>query len=1667
MLCADPSIPSNWTLPFVSTKKECYVDSLSVLLNILLMLMTFVVILRYKCTKIEKKHGELVRYHEHCSRFVLTLCLFLLNLAEIGEGIMVNQFNSSSKLHIIITPVSSLLSTLSAILFYHYVERLNRPKLLLILFVFWPVAATLKLAKLVTLYGIGLSTYHMRIFLTWTVTLVYSLLTAIDATLVIVQKYFCDKPYHEEPEYRFDITNIQYLHPYVNLFSQATFSWLLPLLKLGYQRPLELADLEGLPEDEKADHQFRRFNEVFMEEKQAAEKGKRRISLWKCYWLTFWRSLFFGGIMKISGDVVNLIGPISISFILAYVTAVKTEILPHGTPEQLYYPTIWEFIQNGFVMAVIVLVATFLQSTLSNNFNHLAIAEGTHLRTALQCLVYKKALKASSASGLDTGAVVNHMAVDAFNMMMLFSMGHYLWAVPFKIVLLLILLYSRLGYSALIGAATVIFLVPVQYYICTLLSKIQGKALDVSDERLKKTTELLQGIKLLKLYGWDRLYANFVQNVREKELKILRSDAICVAFNTFITQTSSIIVTLVTFSLFSKIEGRPIMPADVFTGLALFNQLTVPLYIIPFVIPMVINAIVSTRRLVDFLMLPEVDLTLPWRDDSDAPDARVEFVPDSGSVLLHVKENSFDSKGYLSGSEESDGVFLPEFYNYPPIEENMLVSIKKGYFAYDPAYTIPTLRDINVQIPAGKLTIIVGNIGSGKSSLLSAILGELHIISGSVNWNSSPLVAYVPQKPWLMNATLKENILFGQPYDGRRYHQVTQACALQPDIDLLPARDMTEIGERGLNLSGGQKQRIALARAFYSPARLIILDDPLSALDAHVGAYVFEHGIKTLLLRRQRTVILVTHKLEFLSSATKVILMESGTIKKEGPPKEIEGCLQDLNFNLKRPRKPFGKETTPAEGTSKERHKLVRLLSRQQLFRTVSTQDIKPRARLVSLSRQMSHDPSSPLPCHDWGDHDDPLPPIADPDDPDTGHKLLNRMKSVESLRSRSSASSASVVRRSWKCPPSRLNSRISTRTDDLIEEEDEEDFDDDTDDKIVHSCDQVQLPDGKLIKEEEREKGKISKQVYLMYMKACTLPLALLVIFLIITTQAMKVGTDFWLSTWSENSMSKSLNQSFDDNDTNEMVYMEDEEINYYIHIYAILSGASILLAFITNISAQLTSLKAVKMLHSRMLNNVVQCPMKFFDSTPVGRIINRFSSDMSTIDKKLPVTLPILLRFILLCLSAIIVDMIVTPYFIIVVIPVAAIYYFLQHFFRYTSRELQRLDNITKSPVYSHFTETVCGLSTIRAFRAESRFTEMIMACIDVNNTAFILVNCSNCWLGVSLDYLGGIILFIATLSSIFAAIYGDVSEAFVGMSMTYTLLVPIYLNWVVRNLASTEMYMSAVERVRNYSKLSTEDGPAKDLCDLSDEWPENGAISFQNVTMKYDSNSDPVLKNITLAIKPGEKVGICGRTGSGKSSLIMALFRMVNIMSGKIEIDGINILNIPLEILRSRLSIIPQEAVIFSGTVRENLDPAKEHTDEEIWKALEAAQLKHVITSLPGGLEALVSDEGSNMSAGQHQLFSLARALIRRSKILVMDEATSSLDPETDLILQNVVAEYYKDSTVLSIVHRVQSVLNFDKVIVLDGGRIAEMGNPKDLQEVKGSIFASLVKASHQHH
>lgn len=1634
-----------------SSKSECLVDVINLLLNCALIVLCSSILIWYTIMESYlRRRKSIIFFQEHSSRWVLTICLVCINLFEFGEGVMVNYYETGEpRLHLIISPSMCLTASVTSIAFYHKVEQWNRPQLLLVLLMYWPLVLICKFSKLICLYQISFTIQHLRLQITWAILVVYTLLMGIEITLLYLQRYLCKKSSFISGK---DLLNIRYLHPFVTVFSKATFFWLVPVLRLGYRKPLELDDLGNLPEEELAEYQFQRFYQVFLEEKEKAESKGRKLSLWRCYAWTFWKTLAVGGIIKIIGDLVGLVGPLSINIILGFVESVTNEDKSIVSNSQSYVPTTFEFLQNGFVMAFVVLIATFLQSTFSNNFNHLAIMEGVHLRSALQCLVYKKSLKMGISTGLDSGAIVNHMSVDAFNMMMLFSMGHYIWAVPFKITLLLILLYMQLGYSALIGAATIYILAPLQYYICSKLSYIQKKTLEIADDRLKRISELLQGIKILKLYGWEMKYANHIEAVREKELKLLKKDAIYVALNTFITQASSIIVTLVTFAIYSKIEGKALTPSEVFTGLALFNQLTVPLYIIPFVIPIVINSVVSTKRLSEFLNHPEVDFNVPWRDD-DGPAATVEYEPESGSVLLHVKENIESRSGTtLFGLDDSDGVFLPEIINYGIQDNPVIVSIQNGYFAWG---NDTVLYDINLQISAGKLTAIVGPVGSGKSSLLSVLLGELYMLKGNVQWSSTSYVAYVPQKPWLLNATLKENILFGQPYNGRRYHQVIQACALQSDINLLPYHDLTEIGERGVNLSGGQKQRIALARAFYSQARVVILDDPLSALDAHVETHVFEQGIKTLLIRRQRTAILVTNKLEHLSHAAKVILLEDGKIKSQGTYSEVEKVVKEQSAVWKKIIIPKEKmyKTREEEQAFKDRHKFSRLLSKQILHRATSTQEVRPRARLVSLSRQLSHDPSSPLPCHDWADHDDPLPTVRKSEQSSTNP--IKSILSTDSLRSRSSTSSGGIYRYSWKSPI-RLNSRISVHTEEMIEEEEEQQLQD------LDSGSEEKLDDltcGKLIKEEERERGKISKKVYLMFMKACTLSLAILVIALIISTQAVKIGADFWLSKWSEASFSNNTSEN-------------DPVVKKYVGVYALLSGIGILLSLVTNLAAQLTSLRAVRVLFSQMLNTIVCCPMRFFDTTPIGRILNRFSSDMNTIDKKLPVTLPVLLRFLLLCISAIIVDVIVTPYFLAAVVPIVAIYYFLQHYFRFSSRELQRLDSITKSPVFSHFTETISGLTTIRAYREEKRFTEMLTFAINNNNAAFIMVNCANCWLGIALDYLGGIILFLATIASITAAITNHVSPAFVGMAMTYTLLVPIYLNWVVRNLASVEMYMNAVERVKEYSELQIEDyGKVnnlhkEELIEWLKDWPNKGQIIFENVTLKYDEKLDPVLRNITLTFSSGEKVGICGRTGSGKSSLVMAIFRMLVIADGNIYIDGVDITQIPLDILRSRLSIIPQDIVLFSGSVRENLDPCAQYNDEELWNSLKIAQLYDLVISMPGGLDAELIDEGSNFSVGQRQLFCLARAILKKSKILIMDEATSSLDLETDQVLQKVVASQCAECTVLTIAHRISSILSYDKVIVLDSGHIVEIGHPDELLQRRGSLFASLVKASEHH-
>ncbi|XP_022103515.1 ATP-binding cassette sub-family C member 9-like [Acanthaster planci] len=842
------------------------------------------------------------------------------------------------------------------------------------------------------------------------------------------------------------------------------------------------------------------------------------------------------------------------------------------------------------------------------------------------------------------------------------------------------------------------------------------------------------------------------------------------------------------------------------------------------------------------------------------------------------------------------------------------------------------MSDINIEIPAGKLTMIIGQVGCGKSSLLSAILGEMTTISGKVEINREKgSIALAAQKPWLVNASLQDNILFSRELDQQRYKGVINACALSPDIEILPGGDQTEIGEKGINLSGGQKQRVSVARTMYSGRDIIILDDPLSALDVHVGRHLFEEGIVSWLLNNNQTVILVTHQLQYLRRADLIIHLKDGRVA-------AMGGLDDLN--------KADPETYSSwsQAVAQEKEEAEAGLDSEHVGEAEEERE--------ALKRQLS--------------------------------KKGSFIKSMSKEEEKS---------------------------------------------------------DGKLIETEEQAQGSVSFKVYFYYMRSAGWAAIAFVLFLRSATAALTIGNSFWLSAWSEAGLSNSSRTTGE-----------------YLGGYAGLSVATIVGQIVSYTSLVMAALIASTGLHQNMLRNVIRAPLRFFDTTPIGRILNRFSSDLQMVDTRLGQSLSSLLSCFFQCLSAIIVNTVVMPFFIVFVIPIAICYYFVQKYFITTSRELQRIDSTSKSPIFAYFSETLGGLSTIRAYGEEQRFYNTLIYRIDRNLRPYLYLQAANRWLGTRLELIGTLIVLLAGLSTLVGALTFNVDPSLVGLGITYSLQIAGYLNWLVRNVADTELQMNSVERIKFYTDVDTE--PYEGKAPVSD-WPMEGDIRFEDVSVRYAKDLDAVLKRISLCFKKGEKVGICGRTGSGKSTLTLALLRVIDIFEGRILIDGVDISTVPLTILRSKLSIIPQDPVLFTGSIRVNLDPDMKRSDEELWEALEIAQLKDVVSQLEDGLESKVTEGGENFSVGQRQLFCLARAFLRKSRILVMDEATASIDLETDKILQNVVATAFADRTVITIAHRIATIMDSDSILVLDDGRVAEYGSPSELLADENGLFASLVK------
>ncbi|XP_050714538.1 ATP-binding cassette sub-family C member 8-like isoform X2 [Eriocheir sinensis] len=1701
---------------------------------------------------------------------------------------------------------------------------------------------------------------------------------------------------------------LAYRHSHVGLPSRATFTWYLHLLRLGWQRPLGYPDLGKLPRNEEANNQHERLIAHYHREQERVGAG-RSPSLWRVFALTYWREMTLGGLFKLLGDAVNVVGPLAISLIVTYVTQVQEgKWVNEGVVvDKIYYVGWAEAARNGWVVAGVALVAALAQSTFSQTSTHLVAMEGIHAKAALQVMIYNKTLRLPSTftpttapdggadaaggrngtvggkgsengrvtvseggkvagggggategrrgaseagdGGQDAGSIINLTSEDADNILTFFLHCHYTWAIPMKVSVIMALLWVQLGTSAVVAAlAAILLLTPLQFLLCRRIADTNKTFLTVSDERLRRTCEVLAAARVVKVHGWEEEFLSKITSVRKKELALLHRDSLLRAFMTFLTQAAGVLVSLVTFGLYTLVEGRPLEAGRVFSGMALFNQLTVPLFILPIILSHTIRAKNSVRRLEAFFRTPDVEgprtpltpitLRVPRGEGSgvhvekegggggkggkatsgggrggggggsngqEMKTSRLSRVneesrPTSACSLLSsstskVEEEDDDDDD--DDDEEINGGTGNKSQAFTlPVQSNgeaekrrgdaqtaagerrqVAVSVQCGTFAWPTLGRCPALEDITTQVPTGGLTVVLGAVGSGKTSFLLALLGELCTVRGQLRWFGEMSVAYVPQQPWLQNASLRDNILFGRRYLARRYQRVLAACALQPDVDILPHGDLTEIGERGISLSGGQRQRVALARALYSDARTVILDSPFSALDSGVGGSVWEAGVLGLLLGRRRTVILATHLMHFSRRANKIIYLEGGRISVQGSPQEVARAAPMLwrawGGGGEGQGTQGAAEGAAGEGrTARERWALVRLVSRLALRNSTTRGSRRDNgdehgaedhedylggghsraARQYSMNREVPHSallpgdeyvylppaltpllPPHPLlnpssstisssyklqlfrikssapafgrkasqlePVRQVPRHALSLPPQPRPAPPRTrtaAQPLLSRLLSSASFRS---------VRRAGNNQSERWNIRSlfspSTALEEDLELEEEVPIEEDVEE------------DGKLEEEEQEERGRSSSSTwnYLVYLRACGVSMGLAYLLCAVAGQGVTVGLDFWLGRWTGQASHWNETKPGDKKSEEAMQAFVEETMSSYYQVYAMLSAVSVVLSLSTNLLGQLAAGRGRRNLHHGMLRALVKAAPRFLDDTPAGRLLNRVTNDTAMIDKELARSVTHLLFFVLLVTSAVLVNAAVTPAFLAAAVPICLVYYAVQKFFRCSSRELKRLESLSRSPLLSHLGETVGGACVVRAYGQERRFQQVFLHRLDTHLAAFILLHAGNRWLGICLDYIGGIIVFCATAASLLGSTTGlgpRLTPDMVGLAINYTLLVPVYLNWVVRFLADTEMGLCSVERVHRYASL-----PAEEEDDHHDEdeeeeedddnkkhkrspafsddieanqryrrrhsqvsfkcrrmssglppgWPLEGKVEFRSVTLRHHQSRPIILSDLNFVIKPGEKVGVCGRTGSGKSTLALALLRVVRATKGSILIDGTDLRHVPLHILRASTSLIPQDSHLFCGTVRFNCDPLGKATEQEVWRALEAVQLKDLVTDLPRRLESEVLEGGANFSGGQRQLFCVARALLRRSSLLILDEATSALDPPTEKALHHALTHAAAHATVITIAHGRRSLMTLPRVLVLENGRLAEDGDPKVLARKPDGAFARLLSST----
>ena len=1231
----------------------------------------------------------------------------------------------------------------------------------------------------------------------------------------------------------------------------------------------------------------------------------------------------------------------------------------------------------------------------------------------------------SANTQANVGTIINLMAVDSFKVSDISAYLHFVWgSTPVQLIFCIVLLYRILGWSAIASIIMMVLVMPLNMFIAKQFQKMQKKVMAGTDVRINATNEILQNIRIIKYFAWEQHFGRIVDDKRKTELQALRNKYILWSIAATIWFSVPVLITFLSFLLYTVVEKRPLIPSVAFSALSLFGILRYPLDQLADMIAHVQEAKVSVDRVEEFLNEEETE-----------------------------KYDQLDDISHTGSGEPTIAL------------EKALVSWgSKELEERSPGSTF-RLIDMNVRFRIGTLNIIAGPTGSGKTSLLMALLGEMTLLQGSIHLPGvmsredltqdsttglTNSVAYCAQQAWLVNDTIKENIIFASTYNEDRYRSILNVCALERDLQILENGDRTLVGEKGISLSGGQKQRICLARAIYSSAQHVLLDDCLSAVDSHTAKHIFEHCIMGPLMFG-RTCILVTHNvLLCVPRSHYVVALNNGKVTAQGSPQEVvaSGALGD----------EIARSRPASRGVS------------QTHSRALSSADIN--AHNVNPARQQNGHASA-------------------------GAKDLSNVGQKESQAN---------------------------------------------------------------IRTETKATGSVNVRVIALYLTSMG-PWYYWIVALLffVFQQVVSVAANVWIRTWSNaytnkvvmlttySSSSKAHQvpsiakapQSFSvtgvfwsvpirrHTSLTSKVQSFSEGVDdwHYLAIYAIIGGIYVLISLGREGYIFWGSLRASQELHARLLQTVTRAKIQFFDTTPLGQLMNRFSKDIEAIDQDVSPTAVGVLGCLASLISIIVLISVITPGFLIAGFFISLIYFAIGSFYIRSSRDLKRLDSVNRSPIYQHFGETLNGVVTIRAYCDERRFIRDNQLKVDTQNRPFYYLWATNRWLALRVDFTGALVSFFAGVFIILQIKTIDAGSA--GLSLTYAVMFTENVLWLVRLYASNEQNMNSVERVKEYIEVEQE---AKAIIEDNrppSNWPSKGAIEFVKYSTRYRPDLESVLKDLTFNIQPGERVGIVGRTGAGKSSLALALFRGLEAQAGTIVIDGIDIGSIGLQDLRQAITIVPQDPTLFTGTIRSNLDPFSLYTDEDIFTVLRRVQLIGSPPSAPPStstattaifrpqrspvgqsltsasplidihdeenesgeessddsstsllkiatnsrlantnpflnLSHKITESGGNLSQGQRQLLCLARALLKHPRVLIMDEATASIDYATDSKIQDTLRQV-RDSTIITIAHRLQTIADYDKVIVLEKGEMAEFGPPWELVGIEGGIFRGMCESS----